>query len=375
LTSKLLVDDMDTGILVLSFTEPEVLIVNVKLDKDINYWTLGQGEMRFIKYSNVDNNSNYNLNISDTSGIVKNETLKQLQDKGFQLIPEQSFDINLENWGNVKFVFGFQDDDFEIPKLGLYLTDSDGAILYSFPEFYGNIWVLFDVDAVAFKDVNGDGLKDVIVIAEYILGHGENAAEEFPVSGVYFQKGNEFISLPGLDDELNNKNVNESIIQVINYVEKMHIDINSQLGLMTKTDFTPNFSGIKEIMNLKKEQVLKLLGDDYKVIQTGAEASEEGYYYKKYGITIVFDDFSMPDMIKDIECTEKVDILGIKIGMTFSGIKNILGSGNVSELVQIEQDQPKYELDYKYDDFVVWFGTLENNGITTVLEIRRNYMN
>ncbi len=142
-----------------------------------------------------------------------------------------------------------------------------------------------------------------------------------------------------------------------------------------KADFTPNLSGIKEIMSLKKEQVLELLGDDYKVVQTGIEDSEKGFYYEKYGITIVFDDFSEPDMIAKIECTEKVDVNGTKVGMSFSEIEAILGDGNISELTKVEQDQPNYELDYKYDDFIVWYGSAEKDGKTIVLQIRRNYMN
>ena len=141
-----------------------------------------------------------------------------------------------------------------------------------------------------------------------------------------------------------------------------------------KSTFIPNLSGIKEIMNLKKEQVLEVLGANYKVIKTGVEDSEEGFYFEKYGMTIVFDDFSEPGMIARIECTEKVDVNGTKVGMSIPDIEKIMGKGNISELNQNEQDQPKYELDYKYDDFIVWYGSVEKDGKTIVLEIRKNYM-
>jgi hypothetical protein len=60
LTSKLLVDETGIGTIILSFTEPEVLIGNVKLvDNEVEYWTLEQGEMRFIKYSSEGFSSSY----------------------------------------------------------------------------------------------------------------------------------------------------------------------------------------------------------------------------------------------------------------------------------------------------------------------------
>lgn len=61
------------------------------------------------------------------------------------------------------------------------------------------MWVFDHIDAISFKDVNSDGLKDVIIITEYILGHGDHAAEDFPTTGIYLQNGNTFTNNPDLD--------------------------------------------------------------------------------------------------------------------------------------------------------------------------------
>lgn len=135
--------------------------------------------------------------------------------------------------------------------------------------------------------------------------------------------------------------------------------------------FIPDLENIKKIMNLKKEQVIEILGDDYETVNTGAELSEEGYNYKEYGMTIVFDDFLFPGMISYIECNEKVDIKGARLGMSFEEIINILGEGESREP---GPEQPVYALYYKYDDIIVWFGGSDKEGAHTTLEIRRNNM-
>ena len=122
-------------------------------------------------------------------------------------------------------------------------------------------------------------------------------------------------------------------------------------------NFTPDMTSIKEIMVLNKDQVINRLGNNY----------YEGYRYENYGITLRFEGSA----ISLIECNEKVNINGAKLGMTFNQIKNILGEGETRKLVAIEPNQPEYALIYVYDKIMVWFGSMDKNGITSVLQIRR----
>lgn len=149
--------------------------------------------------------------------------ISELQKSGLEIIEKQSFWVDFEKWGKVKFVSS------EIPdkgsfKLQFYLIDDKGTILYTFPEFYGSqTWSYYELRSISFRDVNKDELKDVIVIADYVSGAGEAGAIPFPVAGVYFQKDKSFVSLPELDSEINDANKNESIDIVIKYIESKNI--------------------------------------------------------------------------------------------------------------------------------------------------------
>lgn len=134
--------------------------------------------------------------------------------------------------------------------------------------------------------------------------------------------------------------------------------------------FTPDFNNINDIIGLSKVEVLDRLGKDYKITAAGAEHAEEGYSYEQYGITIIFNNSMLSEPINKVVCDEKVDIKGVKLGMTFSEIRQMLGEGESRELVQIEPDQPKYALFYKFDNFTAWFGAVEKDDPTTVLQIR-----
>jgi len=123
----------------------------------------------------------------------------------------------------VNFISAYKTDGKA--KLEFFLVDSDENILYEFPDFLGNTWAFYDMSAVSFKDVNNDGLKDIIVIAEYITGVGENGATPFNVAGIYFQKDNEFIELPELDNELNDNSKNQTIDMIIKYLKGREIKL------------------------------------------------------------------------------------------------------------------------------------------------------
>lgn len=53
--------------------------------------------------------------------------------------------------------------------------------------------------AISFGDANKDGLKDIIIIADFMSGVGRGAAIPFPVCNIYFQQENGFRRLEELD--------------------------------------------------------------------------------------------------------------------------------------------------------------------------------
>ncbi|AET57869.1 hypothetical protein HPL003_05520 [Paenibacillus terrae HPL-003] len=168
--------------------------------------------------------------VVDQPATVVNEERLDTDTDQYEVEESQSFQTTLEGFGRVRFVstYGYPEG---LRKFFFFLLDDQGHILYRFPEFYGNYeWVARygGVEAVAFKDVNKDGLKDVIIIANVDNGiHGPGRVDEFPMAGIYFQKKNKtFTTLPALDQAINDKGHNQTIKDVIQYVSKQRININ-----------------------------------------------------------------------------------------------------------------------------------------------------
>lgn len=130
--------------------------------------------------------------------------------KGFSPIENQSFMVDLNSWGNVKFVSGKLTGGSHIPVV-FYLTNRDGDILY---DFNATLPYRVDVQAVSFGDVSKDGLKDIIIIVAGEDGLG-------PVAAVYFQKADgSFANNPKLDQEINDSVDNKDVKTITSYLAR-----------------------------------------------------------------------------------------------------------------------------------------------------------
>jgi len=159
---------------------------------------------------------NINREESNSNSI----NLKLMVDSGFRIDKDQSFDIDLENWGDVRFIPGATEINGRF-KLRAYLLDVDGNIVYEFPEYYGNeISQLESITAVSFVDVDGDGLKDIVIISEYTTGVGESRVIPFPVAGIYYQRGTEFITIPEIDEKIYFEVKNVDVATVVNFARQ-----------------------------------------------------------------------------------------------------------------------------------------------------------
>ena len=89
-----------------------------------------------------------------------------------RVITEQSFDVELNNWGEVQLVSYLPTYETLWEDVSFVLA-KDNQIIYYFPECYENNSTENDsVEAVGFQDIDGDGAKDVIVIINYVTGAG-----------------------------------------------------------------------------------------------------------------------------------------------------------------------------------------------------------
>jgi len=117
-------------------------------------------------------------------------------------IKEQSFEVAFKNFGKVEFA-SYAQYKHSPPRLNLYLLQN-GKVLYELPDYYGNkSWAFDEVIAVAFKDLNYDNLKDIIVMTKYITGMGPSGMEPFRVIDVYFQKQDGFKQYDDISEKLN----------------------------------------------------------------------------------------------------------------------------------------------------------------------------
>ncbi|MEK3847884.1 DUF4163 domain-containing protein [Paenibacillus sp. FSL R7-0340] len=188
-----------------------------------------------IRLAQIPDNIKQNKELWSELSLVVDQSVSdvgggKLDTDQYEVAESQSFQTTLEGFGKVRFVstYGYPEG---LRKFFFFLLDDQGHILYPFPDFYGNReWVARygGVEAVAFKDVNKDGLKDVIIIANVDNGiHGPGRVDEFPMASIYFQKKNKtFTTLPALDQALNDQGHNQTIKDVIQYVSKQRINVN-----------------------------------------------------------------------------------------------------------------------------------------------------
>ena len=130
---------------------------------------------------------------------------------GFAPVEDQTFMVDLNSWGNVKFVSGKLTEGSHVPVV-FYLTNEDGDILYNFNAV---LPYSVDVKAVSFKDVDKDGLKDIIIIVE----DNYDGASGGTIATVYFQKAEgSFLNDTELDQEINGSGNNKDVNGVTSYL-------------------------------------------------------------------------------------------------------------------------------------------------------------
>ncbi|KAF6634673.1 DUF4163 domain-containing protein [Paenibacillus sp. EKM208P] len=186
-----------------------------------------------IRFAQIPENIRQNEELWSELSSVEDQSVstvggEKLNTDQYEIEESQSFQTTFEGFGKVRFVSTQANKD-EIPKNYLFLLDDQERVIYSFPDLYGNEWWYADegIGAVAFKDVNKDGLKDVIIIAYYETGSGPDGAKPFPIADIYFQKKNKtFTTLSALDEALNDQGHNQTIKDVIQYVSKQRINVN-----------------------------------------------------------------------------------------------------------------------------------------------------
>lgn len=145
-----------------------------------------------------------------TQQLLSGENGEQAQGRldADRIIEEQSFEIELNDWGDVRFV-SYEPASSEMSSWGdvsFYLMKNE-EILYQFPyigtDHSSDYGLFYDVKFVMFMDTNADAKEDVVIGAEYVTGAGPQGAVPHTIVRIYEDYGDCFTYNEGLSDKIN----------------------------------------------------------------------------------------------------------------------------------------------------------------------------
>ena len=154
-----------------------------------------------------------------------------------RIIEEQSFRIELNDWGEVRFVsYEPTSSERDLKEDVTFYLLKDDEILYQFPyvgEGHTSNHFYWDVKFVMFTDTNADGKEDVVIGAEYMTGAGPQGAVPHVAVRIYEDYGDYFT----YNEELSHK-INEYLPWVSNVLAK---DIKRLIQLINGNEPLTNY--------------------------------------------------------------------------------------------------------------------------------------
>lgn len=176
--------------------------------------------VEILNYKKADNGSDYGINgsfelirekedIEDKENIPEEISSDHVQDKldEERIIDEQSFQIELNDWGEVRFVSYEPTPSERVHEDVAFYLLKDDEILYQFPYISkrptNGIGYFGDVKFVMFTDTNADGKEDVVIGAEYMTGAGPQGAVPHVAVRIYEDYGDYFTYNEELCDKIN----------------------------------------------------------------------------------------------------------------------------------------------------------------------------
>lgn len=117
-------------------------------------------------------------------------TLEELKSHGFSVIEEQCYARNFEKLGRLQVVPGtVQISAYTV--FMIYLVDEDGNIVWSLQPM-GDYDSLYSLRGINGRDVDGDGMKDLVVLARYSIEETPGEARIDSRCTIYYQRTSGF---------------------------------------------------------------------------------------------------------------------------------------------------------------------------------------
>lgn len=121
-----------------------------------------------------------------TEFLYTASTEAELLENGFDIIEEQCYERNFEKLGKLRVVPGiFSISEYDV--FMIYLVNEQGYIVWSFQPMgeYDNLYALKGMTG---KDMDGDGMKDLVVLARYSYEDPEGNILVEPDCSIYYQR-------------------------------------------------------------------------------------------------------------------------------------------------------------------------------------------
>lgn len=165
------------------------------------------------------------------------EIVNDITANRYNIIEEQIYPVVMESFSEeeISFLAAF---DRDYHRLAVFLADAEGNILYKTNQLETNYRArgqmkqpTRDLAAVAFVDMDKDGLTDIVLLTRCVNETGEYAGKAYKVGDVLFQTKGDFYRDWRVSDKINRFDMNKSAGCIVSYVR----DGNSAEFLYTAT--------------------------------------------------------------------------------------------------------------------------------------------
>lgn len=149
-------------------------------------WRLSDKINRFSMNRNIEFITAFLRGGYSTEFLYTSTSLEELLEQGFQIIPEQCYFRQFEKLGRLQVVPGtYSMAGYDV--FMIYLVNEQGSIVWSFQPMgdYDNLYALKGINC---RDIDGDGLKDVVVLARYSFEGQEGGSMVEGDYEIYYQR-------------------------------------------------------------------------------------------------------------------------------------------------------------------------------------------
>lgn len=162
-------------------------------------WRISDKINRYSMNKSVDFITAYVRDGNSTEALYTAKTLEELLENGFQITEELCYTRNFEMQGRLKVVPGII-SMAEYDIFMIYLVNDQGLIVWSFQPMgdYDNLYAL---KGITCRDLDGDGMKDILVLARYSYAGPNGKLMIDTKCSIYYQRADGFAEDEGFAEE------------------------------------------------------------------------------------------------------------------------------------------------------------------------------